>query len=85
MSFLCSLFIIEYYIYENVWNYFKVIYDGEEQEETFSSYEDAEEYGVYLQGCERQGAEIMNMSNPGDYDYDEDSFESPDFEIVEED
>ena len=28
---------------------FKVIYDGEEQEETFTSYEDAEEYGVYLQ------------------------------------
>ena len=27
----------------------------------------------------------MNMSNPGDYDYDEDSFESSDFEIVEED
>lgn len=64
---------------------FKVIYDGEEQEETFTSYEDAEEYGVYLQGCERQGAEILNMSNPGDYYYDEDSFESSDFEIVEED
>ena len=64
---------------------FKVIYDGEEQEEIFTSYEDAEEYGFYLRGCERQGAEIMNMSNPGDYDYDEDSFESPDFEIVEED
>ena len=54
---------------------FKVIYDGEEQEETFTSYEDAEEYGVYLQGCERQGAEIMNMSNPGDYDYDEEEIE----------
>ena len=51
---------------------FKVIYDGEEQEEIFTSYEDAEKYGVYLRGCERQGAEIMNMSNPGDYDYDED-------------
>ena len=64
---------------------FKVIYHGEEQEEIFTSYEDAEEYGVYLQGCERQGAEILNMSNPGDYYYDEDSFESSDFEIVEED
>ena len=64
---------------------FKVIYDGEEQEEIFTSYEDAEEYGFGWGGCERQGAEIMNMSNPGDYDYDEDSFESSDFEIVEED
>ena len=64
---------------------FKVVYDGEEQDEIFTSYEDAEEYGVYLQSCERLGTEIMNMSNPGDYDYDEDLFESADFEIVEED
>ena len=41
---------------------FKVIYAGEEEDEEFSSYEAADEYGLYMQSCEREGAEILNLS-----------------------
>ena len=37
----------------------------------FSSYEDAEEAALYAISCYRQGAETLNMCNPGEYDYDE--------------
>ena len=37
----------------------------------FNTYNAAEEAALYAIGCLRQGAEILNMSNPGDYDYDE--------------
>lgn len=62
---------------------YKVIFDGEEQDETFDSYEAAEEYALYLVSCSQTGAETLNMSNPGDYPYDEDSYEDPEYEIVE--
>ena len=64
---------------------YKVIFDGDEQNEVFSSEKAAEKYALYLCGCCREGAEMLHMSNPGDYDYDEDDFEYPDFEIVEVD
>lgn len=64
---------------------FKVIFDGEEQDETFDTREDAEEYALYLCSCTRTGAETLHWSNPGDYDYDEDTFEDPEYEIVEDD
>ncbi len=64
---------------------FKVIFDEEEQDEVFTSESAAEEYALYLRSCSRTGAEILHMSNPGDYDYDEDTFEPPDYEIVEDD
>ena len=59
---------------------YKVIFDGDEQDEVFDTEEAAEEYALYLCSCHRQGSEDLHMSNPGDYDYDE---ESPDYEIVE--
>ncbi|MFR6065111.1 MAG: hypothetical protein ACLUH5_03575 [Eubacterium sp.] len=62
---------------------FKVLFDGEYEDEVFDTEEDAEEYALYLCSCTREGAEILHMSNPGDYDYDEDNFEDPDYEIVE--
>ena len=62
---------------------YKIIFDCEEQDEVFSTEEAAEEYALYLCSCTREGAEILHMSNPGDYDYDEDSFEDPEYEIVE--
>jgi len=49
----------------------------------FSSYDAAEEAALYAVSCTRLGAEILHMSNPGDYDYDEENFESPEYEIVE--
>lgn len=60
---------------------YKVIFEDEEQDEIFNSEEAAEEYALYLCSCSREGAEILHMSNPGDYDYDED--EEYDYEIVE--
>ena len=64
---------------------FKVIFDGEEEDEIFATEEEeeAEEYALYLRSCERTGAEERHWSNPGDYDYDEDEFEGSDYEIVE--
>lgn len=49
----------------------------------FGTWEDAEEYALYLCSCSSEGAETLHMSNPGDYDYDEDTFEDPEYEIVE--
>ena len=63
---------------------YRIIFDGEMQDEIFYTEEDAEEYALYLQSCERTGAETLHWSNPGDYDYDEDEFEPSDYEIVEE-
>lgn len=34
---------------------------------------------------ERSGSETLHWHNPGDYEYDEESFENSDYEIVEED
>lgn len=62
---------------------YKIIFDGEEQDEIFDSEEDAEEYAIYLRSCTRQGAEELHMSNPIDNEYDEDEFESPEYEIIE--
>lgn len=62
---------------------FKVLFDGEYEDEIFDTEEDAEEYALYLCSCIREGAEILHMSNPGDYDYDENNFEDSDYEIVE--
>ena len=64
---------------------YKIIFEDELQDEVFDTEEDAEEYALYLCSCSREGAEILNMSNPGDYDYDENNWESPDYEIIEED
>lgn len=64
---------------------YKIIFDGEEEDDIFDTEEDAEEYADYLVSCTREGAEILHMSNPGDYDYDEDDFEGPEYEIVEVD
>ena len=62
---------------------YKIILEGDEQDEVFSTEESAEKYALYLCSCAREGAEILHMSNPGDYDYDEDSFEYPEYEIIE--
>lgn len=62
---------------------YKIIFDGEEQDEVFNTEAAAEEYALYLRSCARDGAEILHMSNPGDYDYDDDTFEDSEYEIVE--
>lgn len=52
-----------------------------EEDDIFDTEEDAEEYANYLVGCSRDGAETLNLSNPGDYPLDDD--EDIDFEIIE--
>lgn len=65
---------------------YKIILDGEEwEDDIFDSEEDAREYALYLVGCARTGAETLHWSNPGDYEYDEDTYEDLEFEIIEVD
>ena len=64
---------------------FRIKIDDELEDDVFDTEEEAEEYAQYLCSCTRQGAEILHMSNPGDYEYDEDTFEEPEYEIIEED
>lgn len=64
---------------------FKIIFDGEEEDEIFDTYEQADDYALDMQSCCREGAEILNLSNPGDYDFDEDTYEPPDYDIIEVD
>lgn len=54
---------------------------NEEDDDIFDSEEEAEKYANYLVGCSRDGAETLNLSNPGDYPLDD--YEDPDFEIIE--
>lgn len=62
---------------------YKIVMFDEEQDGIFDTENDAEEYASYLCSCARTGAEILHMSNPGDYDYDEESFEYPEYRIIE--
>ncbi len=55
---------------------------SEEDDEVFSTEEAAEEYGLYLSSCASLGAEILHMSNPGDYPDDDADL---DYEIIEVD
>lgn len=60
---------------------YKIIFEGEEEDEIFDTYKEAEEYALYLISCYHEGGEIMELSNPGDYPYDPD--DEPEYEIVE--
>lgn len=67
---------------------FKVIFyfpDGtvEESEEIFDTEAEAEEFGGSECGAYAVGAEVLHLSNPGDYPLDEDDV--LDFEVVEVD
>lgn len=60
---------------------FKVFCNGDD-EGTFDSEEDAQEYIGYLRRCAVVGAESLHLNNPGDYDeYD---YGNNNFEIVEQ-
>ena len=63
---------------------YKILFDGELRDEVFDTEVEAEDYALYLCSCIRTGEETLSWSNPGDYDYDEDSFEDPEYYIVEE-
>lgn len=59
---------------------YKVIFDGDESDEIFDSYEDAEEYAMEELTNWHAGGEVLELSNPGDYPYDPD--DEPEYEIV---
>ena len=60
---------------------YKILFEGEEEDEVFDSYEEADDYALYLKSCYHLGGEILEMSNPGDYPYDPDY--EPEFEVIE--
>ena len=62
---------------------YKVIFEGEVQNEVFRTYKEAEESALYLISCYRTGWKTLEMSNPGDYHYDPDI--RPEYEIIETD
>ena len=58
----------------------KILFNGEFEDEVYDTEEEAEEEALYLVSCTKEGAEILHMSNPGDYDADDYEAE---YEIVE--
>lgn len=61
---------------------YKIIFGGEEQDEVFSTYDEAARRADDMIAEYHEGGEILELSNPGDYPYDPDV--DPDCEIVEE-
>ena len=55
--------------------------ESDESDEVFDSYEEADAAGLYGIACCQEGAEIMEMSNPGDYPLFD--YEDPDYEVIE--
>lgn len=53
------------------------------EEEEFETREEAQEYMDQINSNYHAGMEVLNLSNPGDYPYDED--DDIDYEIVEVD
>lgn len=70
---------------------YKVIYhwsDGAVEEDDnygqyWSSEDEADEAGLYGLSCAKQGGAILEMSNPGDYPFNESDYEDDWFEVVE--
>ena len=42
---------------------YKIIFDGEEEDDVFDTREEAEEHALYLSSCARTGAEILHWPN----------------------
>jgi hypothetical protein len=53
----------------------------EEMDEIFDSEEEAEEAGWQALSDMDTGAEVLNLSNPGDYPYDENQYNNDDIEV----
>ena len=47
---------------------YKILVEGEYEDEVFDTEEAAEEHALYLASCAQEGAEILRLSNPGDFD-----------------
>lgn len=72
---------------------YKIIYhwtDGSEDEDDnygifYDSEEEADAAGLYGLSCAKLGGEILEMSNPGDYPFDESDYKNDSFEVVKVD
>ncbi len=51
---------------------YRVVFENEPDDELYDTEEEAEEAALEMCSNSRTGAEILHLSNPGDYDYDED-------------
>ena len=60
---------------------YKVLFNGDMEDDVFDTEEAAERYAEYLCSCSSTGAEILHMSNPGDYA--EDDYVDDEYEIIE--
>ena len=60
-----------------------IMADGSYDDAVYDSEEEAESAALEYCSNYRDGAEVLHLSNPGDYEYDEDNWESPDYEIID--
>ena len=60
---------------------YRIIFEGEVEDEIFDTYEAANEHALYLASCYRVGGEILKRSNPLKYSYYLEN--EPKYEIVE--
>lgn len=58
--------------------------DGDEDDEVFDTYEEAEAHALQSIGNYHAGADVLHLSNPGDYPEDDED-DDPEYEIVEVD
>ncbi|RXZ72958.1 hypothetical protein [Agromyces albus] len=58
--------------------------DGDEDDEVFDTYEEAEAHALEGVSNYHAGGEVLHLSNPGDYPEDDDD-DDPEYEIVEVD
>ena len=62
-------------------DYERIMDSYEDEGKVYETYDDAEDAALYYISCYHTGGEILELSNPGDYPYDETI--EPDYEIVE--
>lgn len=62
---------------------YKIIFDGYEEPELYSTYEEAEEAAEIMCDNYLQGAEDLYLDNPGDFEEEGGSFEDPPYEIIQ--
>lgn len=62
---------------------YRLIFQGEPDDELYDSYDEADEAGLFACSCARIGTEILYLSNPDYYDYDYDENEEYEFSIEE--
>lgn len=71
---------MEKYKIQMIDKYTEEVVEDMVDDQVFDSEEDAQDHASYLNGCAVQGAEILKLSNP--FDYDEDYGDGEKFEYM---